>query len=98
MPSDITVFASIAATLVSSLASAALVGVGVHTYWRRTVRRPDVVGRLEQDRLARLEQAIDVMAVEVERIAEGQRFLTRLHAERAPVQEPHVLPHAPSTR
>jgi hypothetical protein len=37
------------------------------------------------------------MAVEVERIAEGQRFLTRLHVERTPVQEAHALPGAPST-
>jgi hypothetical protein len=34
-------------------------------------------------RLARIEQAIDAMAVEVERISEGQRFTTRLLAERS---------------
>jgi hypothetical protein len=34
------------------------------------------------DRLARIEQAVDAMAIEVERIAEGQRFVTRLMAER----------------
>lgn len=33
-------------------------------------------------RLERMEQAIDAIAVEVERIAEGQRFTTRLLAER----------------
>ena len=32
-------------------------------------------------RLARLENAVDTIAVEVERVAEGQRFLTRLLAE-----------------
>ena len=30
----------------------------------------------------RLEQAVDAMAIEVERITEGQRFMTRLLAER----------------
>ena len=35
------------------------------------------------ERLARIEQAIDAMAVEVERISEGQRFVTRLLAERS---------------
>lgn len=33
-------------------------------------------------RLERIEQAIEAMAVEVERISEGQRFVTRLLAER----------------
>ena len=35
-------------------------------------------------RLERIEQAIDAMSVEVERIAEGQRFVTRLMTDRAP--------------
>lgn len=34
-------------------------------------------------RLERMEQAIDTIAIEVERIAEGQRFTTKLLAERA---------------
>ena len=33
-------------------------------------------------RLERIEQAIDAMAVEVERIAEGQRYMTKLLADR----------------
>lgn len=38
---------------------------------------PDLAHRLE-----RMEQAIDSIAVEVERISEGQRFTTKLLAER----------------
>ena len=38
---------------------------------------PDVSARLE-----RMEQAIDAIAVEVERISEGQRFTTKLLSER----------------
>jgi len=38
---------------------------------------PDVTARLE-----RMEQAIDSIAIEVERISEGQRFTTKLLAER----------------
>ncbi len=34
------------------------------------------------DRLSRIENAIDAMSVEVERISEGQRFATKLLAER----------------
>jgi hypothetical protein len=36
-------------------------------------------------RLARIETAVDSIAVEIERIAENQRFLTKLQAERAPL-------------
>jgi hypothetical protein len=36
------------------------------------------------DRLTRMEQAIESVALEVERISEGQRFTTKLLSERAP--------------
>ncbi|HEY3257253.1 MAG TPA: hypothetical protein VGJ64_00220 [Gemmatimonadaceae bacterium] len=39
-------------------------------------------------RLERMEQGIDAIAVEVERISEGQRFTTKLLSER----EGHALP------
>ena len=35
-------------------------------------------------RMERLEQAVDAMAVEIERISEGQRYATRLLTERLP--------------
>jgi hypothetical protein len=38
-------------------------------------------------RLIRVESAIESMAVELERIGEGQRFLTRLLAERSQSSE-----------
>jgi hypothetical protein len=37
---------------------------------------------LEDDRMRRLEQAIDSIAVELERVGEGQRFVTKLLADR----------------
>jgi hypothetical protein len=42
-------------------------------------------------RMERMEQAIDAMAVEIERIAESQRFTTRLLSERG-MTEPANLP------
>jgi hypothetical protein len=42
---------------------------------------PTALARID-DRMARMEQAIDAMAVEMERVAEGQRFTTRLLSER----------------
>jgi hypothetical protein len=52
-------------------------------------RRREPIGplgaRLDEiaQRLARLEQAVDATAVEVERISEGQRFTTKLLADRS---------------
>ena len=54
----------------------------VLTSRRRGGELPDsTVGRLEA-RLERMEQAIDAIATEVERVSEGQRFTSRLLAER----------------
>jgi len=55
---------------------------GLVKRWERegeTRRVPSDVSR----RLERIEQAIDAMAIEVERISEGQRFTTRLLSGRA---------------
>ena len=41
------------------------------------------VPREVEERLERMEHAIDSIAVEVERISEGQRFTTKLLTERA---------------
>lgn len=40
------------------------------------------------ERLDRIERAVDAMALEVERISEGQRFVTKLLAEKSPTQLP----------
>jgi uncharacterized protein YicC (UPF0701 family) len=37
---------------------------------------------LTEARLARIEQSVDAIALEVERISEGQRFITKLLSER----------------
>ena len=40
---------------------------------------PEVMARLE-----RMEQSIDAIAIEIERVSEGQRFTTKLLTDRAP--------------
>jgi len=45
-----------------------------------------------EDRLDRIEQAVDAIAIEVERMSESQRFTTRLLTERLPSAE--ALPAA----
>jgi hypothetical protein len=46
---------------------------------------PDLMHRLDEiaERMNRIETAVDATAIEVERISEGQRFTTRLLADRA---------------
>jgi hypothetical protein len=49
--------------------------------WRRSAAAVSAFPREIADRLFRMEQAVEATAVEVERIGEGQRFLTRLMSE-----------------
>lgn len=53
-----------------------------------------------QDRLDRLESAIQAIAIETERIAEGQRFTTKLlaqHGASSPVSSPAAAPALPAS-
>jgi hypothetical protein len=53
--------------------------------YAKRVEQGDAAARVPVEvtaRLERMEQAIDSIAVEVERISEGQRFTTKLLAER----------------
>jgi GTPase len=50
-------------------------------------------------RLERVEQTVESIAIEMERVSEGQRFVTKLLSERAretsaaPPREPVITPH-----
>lgn len=64
--------------------------------WKRGAR-PVAAPRNDDttQRLERIEQAMDAIAIEVERVSEGQRFVTRLMAEGRPalgVGEPAIAP------
>ena len=51
-------------------------------FWRRgNVQRASLASVADSQRMERLEQAVDSIAIEVERISEGQRFVTRLMSE-----------------
>ena len=51
--------------------------------WKRASFQPvPIADREGTERLKRLESAVDTIAIEVERISEGQRFVTRLLSER----------------
>jgi hypothetical protein len=54
----------------------------------RGVHAPSPIEAGSANRLQRIEQAVDAMAIEIERISEGQRFTTRLLSSRAEASVP----------
>jgi hypothetical protein len=80
----------------SALGLALVVGFFLRRRWKR--RRPAARGEIGADaspRLERLEHGMDAIAVEIERISEGQRFVTRLLSEsQSPIGQPQRLAHA----
>jgi len=79
---EVQVFAQVAAISVGIIAAAC--GISVATY--RSVKRIDrqtVAPSAElQGQIEQLQQSVDSIAVEVERIAEAQRYMARLESER----------------
>ena len=66
----------------------------VRAWARRRVGRaaaPLPVSAIE-DRLDRIERSMEAIALEVERVSEGQRFVTKLLAEKATSQLPPARP------
>ncbi|HEX6943878.1 MAG TPA: hypothetical protein VF128_13190 [Gemmatimonadaceae bacterium] len=59
---------------------------------RANQQRSQIADPGVDERLYRIEQAVDAMAVEIERMAESQRFTARLLSERLPT--PEALPGA----
>jgi hypothetical protein len=78
---EVVVFGQVAAIVAGLLG--AVCGISVLTY--RSVKRIDnknvPIGDVSE-RLLQLQQSVDAIAIEVERIAEAQRFTARLEAER----------------
>jgi hypothetical protein len=54
--------------------------------WKRGAAAVAALPAELMERLTRLEQGMDAVAVEVERIGEGQRYMTRLLADEGPVR------------
>jgi len=81
MDPDVITFAAVCTTIVATVGC--LVGIGVTARIllmraKRLAARPLV----DNDRLLHLEQAVDAIAIEIERISEGQRFVTKLLNDR----------------
>lgn len=74
---------------IAFFATAIIISIGIPLVraivrrWDRQSLRPPMAEDTSQ-RLERIEHAIEAMSIEVERIAEGQRFVTRLMTDRSP--------------
>lgn len=68
---------------------------------RRFLERPPVMPGLSPDaiaRLERIEQAVDAIAIEVERVSEAQRYQTKLMADGHALPQPGAVAAAPAPR
>ena len=75
-----------------SLAWVAVLGF---RWWRRKRRGPAPAKKMNDEssqRLERLEQGMDAIAIEIERVAEGQRFVTKLLSEASPLNGRQIAP------
>jgi hypothetical protein len=87
-PVEVRGFANVGIGMVILFIAPILIVLVYRLWTRGTVRDP--VGLEASPRFQRMEQSIELIAMEVERIAEGQRFTTRILAERHPDVAPRV--------
>lgn len=84
MNGDILQFAQVVAIIASFGAFAVFVYVATR-YAMRPLKKKDLqasaIPQIDESRFERLEQAVDAIAVEVERISEAQRFSAKLLSE-----------------
>jgi len=81
MDPDAITFAVVCTTIVAAVGCLVAIGVSARLLLMRAQRNPGKP-KIEDDRMKRLEEAIDAIAIEVERISEAQRFQTKLLAQR----------------
>jgi hypothetical protein len=82
------VYAAAEGELLHAGAHAGLLLLGAYLVRRLVPRRHAHLPRDLTDRLTHLEQSIDAVAIEVERIGEGQRFMTRFFTENSTPRAP----------
>ena len=89
MNPDVLSFAQVAIVIVALIGSLAFISVVVF----RSIVQPKGASTprpMNDEQLERLQQSVDAIAIEVERIAEAQRFSAKLLSERSE----RALPHA----
>lgn len=82
MDPDAITFAVVCTTIVGAVGCLVAIGVGARIMLMRAKRHAERPA-IDENRLHRLEEAIDAIAIEIERISEGQRFTTKLLSQRS---------------
>jgi len=81
MDPDVATFAQVCVVIVSLVGSLCAIGVLMAFAMKRLKRKTSPTLDSADQRLEQLQQSVDAIAIEVERISEGQRFVTKLLSE-----------------
>jgi hypothetical protein len=90
MDNDVAVFAQVMVVVVGTVFSLTIVGFMAQFMWRFGARQKlaqhEIPASRDEERMRRLETAVDAIAIEVERISESQRFMVGLLSESLPAR------------
>ncbi|MEO7217129.1 MAG: hypothetical protein ABI026_02970 [Gemmatimonadaceae bacterium] len=81
MDPDVINFAGVMVVIIGSLAATGFLGIAFMRFFHRAKMPRALPPEKFDEQFAQLQQSVDSIAVEVERIAESQRFSTRLLSE-----------------
>lgn len=97
MGGDVIAFAQVMTVIAGFSAFAVVTFFGARWAWHKTKPQPSArPSQIDDTRFERLEQSVDAIAVEIERISEAQRFSAKLMSDRLPTPEAErALPSAP---
>ena len=79
---EVQVFAQVVAISLGVIAAGCAIAVATTRAFKRIEDQPHAPSADLQGQITQLQQSVDSIAIEVERIAEAQRFMARLEAER----------------
>lgn len=86
MDGDVLAFAQVMTVIAGFCGFGVAMFFGARFAWHKT--KPQVINtampQIDEARFERLEQAVDSIAIEVERISEAQRFSAKLMSDRLP--------------
>jgi len=97
MEGDVLAFAQVMAIILSSVTVATSIFLGARAVWLRGSRSSlKEVRGFDESRIERIENAVDAIAIEVERISEAQRFTVALLSERLPTRPAERVAELPA--
>ena len=83
MDNDVLTFAQVSVVIVGLVGSLSLIGALMWKFVSKPRSAPARDALRNEAQLEQLQQSVDAIAIEVERIAEAQRFTAKLMSERA---------------